>query len=443
MMLFADVLHQRAAQDRLQRAIRTGRVPHAYLFAGPEGVGKEMLATRLAAVLLCASPREVRAPEDLLVETSKRRDVETSKRGNVETSKRRNAETSRRRNVETAGGCDGEGQDCEDQPSSIADVHSSTRDSQFATRDSDSTWLDACGRCDDCVLFAAGNHPDFHRIHRTLNKFHPDSNVQKRKALQLSVDVIRHFLIDKVGLHPARGRAKVFIIAEADRLSGGAQNAMLKTLEEPPGHSYLILLATSADALLATTRSRCQHVAFRALPAQFITRQLTEHHGAPAKTAQFLAELSQGSLGMAIRLAELDFHDKLPVILKALQTGPDDPLKCGKTLLDSAKAMASGLREEAGDGEDTHAARRAQAIILATVAMIMRDVLRLAVGHTPAALPTDPAVAALARTTTPDAIGRTIRAVSAAEYQIDRSANTSLVFDAVGIELARGLAGGS
>ncbi|MBU0640035.1 MAG: hypothetical protein KKB50_14305, partial [Planctomycetes bacterium] len=61
-MPLSDVLFQDAAQERLQRALRSDRVPHAYLFTGPTGVGKEMLALRLAAVLLCERPRAIDAP---------------------------------------------------------------------------------------------------------------------------------------------------------------------------------------------------------------------------------------------------------------------------------------------------------------------------------------------------------------------------------------------
>jgi len=238
-MLFSDVLHQDDAQNRLQRALHSGRLPHAYIFGGPDGVGKEMLATRLAALLLCERPQLRESPQEL----------------------------------QTAENADG----------------------AVPTR------REPCGHCTDCELLIAGTHPDLHHIYRMLNKHHPDSKVQKRKAGDLRVDVVRHFLIGCIGVHPSRGRAKVFIVREAERLSSGAQNAMLKTLEEPPEHSFLILLATTPDALLATTNSRCQHVAFRCLPAEFVAEQLRIQHNATPEAASFLAELSQGSLGLASR----------------------------------------------------------------------------------------------------------------------------------------------
>src|SRR5262249_49278033 len=148
---------------------------------------------------------------------------------------------------------------------------------------------EACNKCEDCILFAAGNHPDFHRIHRALNKLHPDKTIQRRKAIDLGVEIIRHFVLDRIALSPSRGRANVFIIADADRLTMQAQNALLKTLEEPPGHSYLILLAAAADQLLPTTRSRCQQIPFGTLPDEFIQQSLTARN-LPPDHAQFITQ---------------------------------------------------------------------------------------------------------------------------------------------------------
>jgi DNA polymerase-3 subunit delta' len=401
-MPFSDVLHQADAQDRLQRALQSGRLPHAYIFSGPDGVGKEMLATRLAAILLCAEPREVSAPGQAGGSHSKEEARSTDERP------RAGEKTGLRSTV----------------------------------------WRDACQECDDCRLLGVGNHPDFHRIYRTLNKLHPDRKVQVRKALDLSVDVIRHFLIAKIGLRPSRGRAKVFVVAEAQRLSTSAQNALLKTLEEPPGHSYLVLLATSADALLPTIQSRCHEVAFRRLPTEFVIEQLAGREGVSPESTRLIAELSQGALGEAVRYAETRVHLQLPAVLEALRTAADDPLGCGKALSEAAKALAGPadpLPSTAGadpddGGDKTRAARQGQSTILALVSTVLRDVQRIVVGHPPAVLPKEPIVAALAEATSSEAVGGAIRAMSAAEYQINHGANAVLVFDAVGIKLGRGLA---
>ncbi len=380
-MPLSDVLFQDAAQQRLQRALNTDRVPHAYLFTGPTGVGKEMLASRLAAVLLCESPRVVEAPHSI---------------------------------------ASGPGEE-----------------------EVQANWLDACGECVECGLFAAGNHPDFHRIHRTLNKHHPDRTVQRRKAIQLGVDVVRHFLIQKIGLMPSRGRAKVFVVSEAERMSPGAQNALLKTLEEPPDHSFLILLGSAEDALLPTTRSRCQHVVFRRLPVEFIVEQLTSMHGASAESAMFLAELAQGSLGMSLRLAEANIYDRSEEVLQVLRGASGDPLQSGKALLEMAQGFASLFKDQ-NDEEavDTNAARAGQTMVLAVVSTILRDIHRAAVGLAPVALPYEASIPELAEQTTVEAVRKAVQAVGRAEFEISRSGNTTLIFDSVGIELGRGLSGG-
>lgn len=407
-MRFTDVLHQSEAQDRLQRMLRSGRVPHAYLFAGPDGVGKEMLAGRFAALLLCPQTREAARP-----------------------------------------------------PGGVA----------AADR---SSWIETCGGCEDCILFEAGTHPDVHRIHRGLSKFHPDPAVRARKATVLGIDVIRHFLIERAGLSPSRGRAKVFLVPEAQLLSDESQNALLKTLEEPPDHTFLILLASSVETMLATTRSRCHLVRFHSLPSAFVEEHLRTQHSAAPAAARLLAELSQGSLGVAIRGWHARLHEAIHSVLKAVAEAPRDALGAGKALMEIAEVVARAFKgqttkpDEADDNEEAPAGagsagreaapedgaasgsiraadallnplREAQKTVLAMVTVVLRDAMRIAAGGTPAALPSDVAVAALARQTTPALAGQAIREVSLAETQIDRSLNTQLVFDNVGIELGRAI----
>ncbi|HKQ50105.1 MAG TPA: DNA polymerase III subunit delta' [Phycisphaerae bacterium] len=384
-MPLSDVLHQESAQKRLQRALASGRVPHAYLFSGPPGVGKEMLASRFAARLLCASPVEIASLD---------------------------------------GGAE--------------------------------SWTDACGACTDCTLLAAGNHPDFHRIYRRLNRFHPDTKVQKRKALDLSVDVVRHFVINEIAKRPSRGRAKVFVVVEAERMSAQAQNALLKTLEEPPGPGYLILLAASPDALLPTTRSRCQHISFRGLPLDFVVAQVLERHGASPEAARFLAELCQGSLGPAGRYVEAKVFERVPPVLEAIGSAARDPLGCGKALAELAKGLSEDLEErtvvetveedvEEEDEEevmvdaDANVARQARLLVIAMTATILRDIQRVAVGYEPAALPDEGVIRELAAGVDPRSMIAAIRAAGTAEYQIGRNAHTGLVFDSLGIALGNGL----
>jgi len=231
-----DVRYQPRAHRILQRALASRRMPHAYVFAGPEGVGREMLAMRLAETLLCESPVNRPVPPEM-------------------------------------------------------------KEFVDATQA-----LDACGECQDCRLVRAGTHPDLFLIHRQLNREHPDATVRKQKALFLSVDVIRHFLVDRGYTRPMRGRAKVFIVREAERLNEAAQNSLLKTLEEPPSDTFIILIAAALDRLLPTTRSRCQHVRFQTLPADFVAERLGElRPDTAAEERAYVAWHAGGSLGASLR----------------------------------------------------------------------------------------------------------------------------------------------
>lgn len=422
-MPLSDVLHQDAAQGHLQRALRAGRLPHAYLFTGPAGVGKEMLATRLAQVLLCGhsgiGPSAPTAPA--AAEAPAREgglfadDARPSLFGDDTPSLFGSA--------------------TEDAPSAAATAERAPpSDSESACPEE----IDACGQCTDCTLFAAGNHPDYHRIHRMLAKAHPDSTVRGRKATTLSVDVIRHFLLAPIGVRPSCGRAKVFVIVEAERLSDEAQNAMLKTLEEPPPQSYLILLAGSPDAMLATTRSRCQQVSFGTLPRDFVVERLRTDRKLPAESAGFLAELSQGSVGMALKYAELGLHENVAVVAGAIGRALTDPLGASKQLQDFAKELAAPLKQSQDDDEaDTNASRDAQVLILAMISTILRDAQRRLVGAAPLALGDDALVSRLAASADTGSLREAIRALSRAEYQVGRSVNTGLIFDAAAIALSR------
>lgn len=402
-MQLSDVHHQPQAQARLQLAIHAGRVPHAYVFAGPSGIGKEMLAQRLAAILLCADPVESSPPAEYA-------------------------------------GLGG-------------------------------PWRDACGRCIECELMAADTHPDLHRIYRGLTKFHPDKKVQRKKAIDLSIDVIRHFLIDSMGLSPARGRAKVYVVAEADTLNRHSQNAMLKTLEEPPDHSYIILITPAIHDLLETTRSRCHLVGFQTLPLGYVIERLMRDRGLSRESAVFLAELSGGSLGTALRHESLGLHAQAEVVAQLLATAPDDPLGFGKRIQDMAREFAKELEkttrpapaietnaaahaydDKSEDDDDeapepaeaelcTSVLREARSLLMATVVTLLRDVQRRVVDREAVAMPSLTWSRDLARRTNTAGVRRAIRGVASAEYHMEQNVNAALLFDVMGIEVGCGLAG--
>ena len=373
MSLF-DVKHQAHAQRLIQRAVAHQRIPHAYLFHGPDGVGKELLARGLAQLLLCSSPVE-RAldPND----------------------------------AETVGL---------------------------------ERLLTGCGDCEDCRAMAAETHPDWHLIHRQLNREHPDPQVRKRKALDLGVDVLRHFVIDKVGLTPTRGRAKIFVIREADRITTQAQNAMLKTLEEPPGTTYLILLGASTDRLLATVRSRCQVVPLSALPLDFVRSRLMELRSElSGDPLEWYAQSSDGSIGVALSLADDGLYELNKRLIESLAKGSiargdSNP----KDWLTEAKSLGELYQKRDRDITGTEATRSGLKSVFHLVATWYADVLRRASGE--ATMLVNRAwrseVEQAAKSMQPEQAAQAINRIAQAEQQLNLNANTQLVVEVLLTDLA-------
>src|SRR5439155_12715634 len=156
-----------------------------------------------------------------------------------------------------------------------------------------------CGKCNSCALMEAQTHPDFHVVYRQLVRIEKE----KSKAIDLSVDVIRNFLVEPANLKASMNRGKVFVVEEADLMNAAAKNALLKTLEEPYGRTLIILLTDQPHALLPTIRSRCQIVRFASLETKLVEREL-EKRGIERLLAAQAARVAEGSLGLALKWIE-------------------------------------------------------------------------------------------------------------------------------------------
>jgi DNA polymerase-3 subunit delta' len=181
-----------------------------------------------------------------------------------------------------------------------------------------------CGKCDSCRVYDAGNHPDFHVVYRQLIRLEKESS----KAKLLPVDVVRDFLVAPANRKPSMGRGKVFVVEEAELMNAMAQNALLKTLEEPYGRALIVLLTDQPAALLPTIRSRCQTVRFGALDEQVVVRELVKR-GIEKRLAARAAALSGGALGVALKWIEdgvMEPAEQLVTQIDALFEGrrPDD-----------------------------------------------------------------------------------------------------------------------
>ncbi len=205
-MGFAQIRGQEKAIGFLKRMITHGRMSHAYLFYGPDGVGKKTTAEVLAQTVNC-----LRQEEDKLT-------------------------------------------------------------------------AEACLECSACRRIKKQIHPD-------VKLYEPDGNFVKIEAIR----TMQH----EISYKPFEGRYKVFIIDQADKMTTAAANCLLKTLEEPPAHSLIILISAGIHNLLPTVVSRCQRLEFSPLPASIIEDVLAESCGLASADAHSLAFFAEGSLSAA------------------------------------------------------------------------------------------------------------------------------------------------
>lgn len=145
---------------------------------------------------------------------------------------------------------------------------------------------DGCGECPACRRIVRGVHPDVQTIV-------PGENGA------IKVDPIRE-AIEKTRYRPFEGKRRVTIVDDADVLLPTAQNALLKTLEEPPAASLFVLVTSTPDALLSTVRSRCAHLRFSRLAAADVAAVLQREHRLPEQEARALAAVADGSVRRAL-----------------------------------------------------------------------------------------------------------------------------------------------
>ena len=156
-----------------------------------------------------------------------------------------------------------------------------------------------CGVCESCRLLTAGNHPDYHVIVKEMVREYDKTG--KSKAIDLSIHVIRGELVTPAAHTAVFGHGKFFVVEQAELMNLAAQNALLKTLEEPPGKAVIVLLTDAPEYFLPTVRSRCQMVRFAPLEMK-LAQRLVEKKGHEPAIAAAAAELSDGSPGGALRL---------------------------------------------------------------------------------------------------------------------------------------------
>lgn len=272
------ILGQNRALEMLDAALASGRFHHGWIFSGPKGVGKFTTALELARVLL-------------------------------------DPEQAGLKGLPSVG--------------EIPDPHSRVQ-----------------------RLIDSRTHPDLHIIRKEMALYSDNRDLRERKLLNIPLDLLRERVLGgKSGetMHeaaayrtPALGAGKVFIIDEAELLAREAQNAMLKTLEEPPANTWFFLITSLPDRLLPTIHSRCQHVRFARLDERAmaewwkieIARKCDDGESddksrkkkdsfdpkeVSAATVKWSQAFSEGSPGVALLAMEYGFHDWFKALEPMLQ----------------------------------------------------------------------------------------------------------------------------
>ncbi len=225
-MSFRDIKGQDRAISFLRDAVSKGKTAHAYIFAGPNGVGKKAVAVNFAKLLNCLSA------------------------------------------------LDGE----------------------------------PCDACSQCRKIDAFNHPDLVLL-------------KPRKELsEIRIEDI-HSLIKDISLKPFEARKKIYIIDEAHRMNEESSNAVLKTLEEPPSDSVLILITDRITRLASTIVSRSQIIRFFPLKKSNIEDILKTKHGLDEGRSRILANIAFGSVAAALRYNKEEMLEKRDIFLNSLSEG--------------------------------------------------------------------------------------------------------------------------
>jgi DNA polymerase-3 subunit delta' len=284
-------------------------------------------------------------------------------------------------------------------------------------RDESGLAVDACGSCSACRRIARGIYPDVVVL-------------APGESGSIGIDPVREALA-QVGYRPFEGRRRVIVVDDADLLLPPAQNALLKTLEEPPPRSQFVLVTARPDMLLDTVRSRCPRLRLGHLDVDEVAGILRRRPEIDARAARAAAAAAGGSAGRALRMAGRDHEATRAAavgLLRSVSAARD-----ARTRLDGAKAFAAGKGSKRAPAVDRPELRaRLQAL-----AALLRDVAAVSSG---AAVPLanadlDGALRELAATWGGARGPRAFAAVDEALDAVDRNASPKVVADWVACRL--------
>lgn len=346
-------------QDRaigfLQQAFAAERVPHAYIFAGLQGVGKFTTALAWAKLLLCFSPI-----------------------------------------LEKAGS-------------------------------------ESCGKCSSCKMFDASSHPDMNLIYKELAEFTKDGG-KKTAPVDIPINVVREFFIEKVSMKPSLSNRSIFIVDETERLNTASQNALLKVLEEPPPFCHIILICSNLEKLLPTTRSRCQVINFGRINEEKIIEYLSAQ-GFCGPEAEYFARLSYGSLAAAEKWSRLEaegagLYDIRTRLLKTIASyNYSRALDISAEFLNSAKTVSTFWSKLDENTSKTDLTRKSFSTIIQMAVSIWQDVMKLDLGGSLINSDQSDSIKIIAEKCTPQTASQKLSQTACLFQWVDSSVNEKLIFD--------------
>ncbi len=225
-------------------------------------------------------------------------------------------------------------------------------------------------------LIDVGGHPDLHVVNRRLAAFSRDERVRRSKQTNIPVEVVREFLIEpasrSASMSPGGAASKVLIVDEAHLLAREGQNAMLKTLEEPPQGTVIILVTDSESRLATTILSRCQRIAFRRLDETALRRFAEERR---IDVADWMLRVAHGSPGELLRLAMMqaaNWYDELAPMVGRLVRGRSAP-QFGTVCAAIIDRAAEAMIEPDPNASKRSASDEAASVLLRVLADLVRE----------------------------------------------------------------------
>lgn len=170
-------------------------------------------------------------------------------------------------------------------------INSENVNSGKAGNDLNAADINPCNKCHSCIQADSDNQPDIIWI-------------RHEKPASIGVDDIREQLINDMQIKPYSSRYKIYIVDEAEKLTVQAQNALLKTIEEPPAYGIVILLTTNADIFLQTILSRCVVLDLKPLSDELVDKYLKDNYDTTDYERKFAVSFSQGKIGRAVTIIE-------------------------------------------------------------------------------------------------------------------------------------------